>query len=64
MAIQHELSSDIAVALLTGKEKDRKQLDDLKEVVFRVHNALQRLTTADSQSQQKRAHAAGKNKDK
>jgi hypothetical protein len=64
MAIQHELSSDIAVALLTGKEKDRKQLNDLKEVVFRVHNALQRLTAADSQSQRKRAHAAGQTKDK
>jgi len=45
MAIQHELSSDIAVALLAGKEKDPEQLNYLKEVVFRIHSTLQKMTT-------------------
>jgi len=30
MAIYNELSSDIATALLTGKEKDPRELDDLR----------------------------------
>ena len=45
MAIHHELSGDIAVALLTGKERDPKELNDLKEVVFRIHTTLQKMTT-------------------
>ncbi len=44
MAIDHELSSEIAVALLTGKERSPAELNHLKETVFRVHRTLQRLT--------------------
>jgi hypothetical protein len=47
MAIYNELSSDIATALLTGKEKDPRALDDLKETVIKVHSTLQKLA-ADS----------------
>ena len=47
MAIEHELSSEIAAALLTGKERAPSELNHLKETVFRVHSTLQQLT-ADS----------------
>ncbi len=44
MAIEHELSSEIAAALLTGKERAPSELKHLKETVFRVHSTLQQLT--------------------
>ena len=43
MSVAHELSSEIAVAILARKEDTRK-LKELKEVVLRVHSALQKLT--------------------
>lgn len=42
MAIQHELSSDIAVELLTRKQ-NQDELRHLKEVVFKIHKALQQM---------------------
>ena len=53
MAIDNELSSEIATALLTGKERDARKLNDLKETVIKVHSTLQRLA-ADS----RRSHVA------
>lgn len=53
MSIQNELSSDIAVALLTQKNTDPKRLNDLKETVLKIHSILQ--STAGSRS--KRAAA-------
>jgi hypothetical protein len=47
MAIDNELCSEIATALLTGREKDPRELNDLKETVIEVHSTLQRLA-ADS----------------
>lgn len=44
MAISHELSSEIATALLTGKERTPDELQDLKETVIRVYLTLQQLT--------------------
>jgi len=44
MAIDHELSSEIAAALLTRKERTPGELKDLKETVIKVHLALQKLT--------------------
>ena len=44
MAIDHELSSEIAAALLTSKERAPGELNHLKETVFRVHSTLQQLT--------------------
>lgn len=44
MSIAHELSSEIAIAILTRKEQTT-DLNDLKEIVLRVHNTLQKLTS-------------------
>lgn len=49
MAIEHELSSEIAAALLTGKERAPGELHKLKETVFRVHSTLQQLTAESRQ---------------
>lgn len=62
MSIQHELSSDIAVALLTGEKREPKELNDLKEVVLRIHAALQELT--EPQTRRSFSHAVGKNQQK
>ena len=43
VSVAHELSSEIAAAILARKEDTRK-LEELKEVVLRVHGVLQRLT--------------------
>ena len=43
MSVAHELSSEIAAAILSRKDETRN-LKDLKEVVLRVHNVLQKLT--------------------
>ena len=43
MSVAHDLSSDIAAAILDRKE-DSKKLKELKEIVLCVHNELQRLT--------------------
>ena len=44
MAISHELSSDIATALLTSGEKSPSELHDLKEILLEIHSALEGLT--------------------
>ncbi len=44
VSVAHELSSEIAAAILARKEETHK-LKELKEVVLRVHCVLQRLTT-------------------
>jgi hypothetical protein len=43
MAIDNELSSEIATALLTGKARDPHELRDLKETIIKVHTTLQKL---------------------
>jgi hypothetical protein len=43
VSVAHELSSEIAAAILARKEDTRK-LIELKEVVSRVHSVLQKLT--------------------
>ena len=60
MSIQNELSSDIAVALLTGKDRDPQKLDDLKKVVLKVHSILQEASK-DLRRTRTRAAAAGEN---
>lgn len=47
MAISHELSSEIAAALFTAKERSPRELNDLKEIVLKIHSALQQLTDKD-----------------
>ncbi len=44
MAISHELSSEIAAALLAAKDRSPRERQDLKEVLLIIHSTLQRLT--------------------
>jgi hypothetical protein len=44
MAIAHELSSEIAAALFAAKERSPHELNDLKEMVFKIHLTLEQLT--------------------
>lgn len=44
MSVAHDLSSEIAAAILVRKDEPRK-LKELKEIVLRVHSVLQKLTT-------------------
>jgi predicted transcriptional regulator len=43
MAISNELSSEIAVAILSEK-KSPQELDRLKDIILRVHLALQEMS--------------------
>jgi hypothetical protein len=43
LSVAHELSGEIATAILARKQ-DISKLNELKEVVLRVHSALQKLT--------------------
>jgi len=60
MSIQNELSSDIAVALLACKDRDPRRLEDLKQIVLKVHSVLQEASK-DRRSNCARAAAAGAN---
>ncbi len=50
MAISHELSSEIATALFSRKQRSPRELRDLKDVIFEIHSTLEQLT--------REAHAA------
>lgn len=52
MAISHELSSEIATALLAAKDRSPGEREDLKEVLLIIHSTLQRLT-----EEEREAHA-------
>ena len=43
MSISHEVSSEIAAALFTSKERSPRELKDLKEMLFKVHSTLEEL---------------------
>ena len=43
MAIANELSSEIAVALLSTKKRSTRELNDLKEMVLKIHSTLQKM---------------------
>jgi predicted transcriptional regulator len=43
MAISNELSSEIAAAILAEK-KSPQELRELKDVILRVHSALQKMS--------------------
>jgi hypothetical protein len=43
MAISHELSSEIATALLTAKERTPRELRDLKEMLLQIHSTLEEM---------------------
>jgi len=44
MAISHEVSGEIATALLAAKDRSPRELEDLKQVLLLIHSTLQRLT--------------------
>jgi len=44
MAISHEVSSEIATALLADKGRSPRELEDLKQVLLLIHSTLQRFT--------------------
>ena len=44
MAIDSELSSEIATALLTRKERDPQELRRLKETIIKIHATLKQLS--------------------
>jgi hypothetical protein len=44
MTISNELSSEIATALLSAKNRTPRELEELKEVLLTIHSTLQRLT--------------------
>ena len=44
MSISNELSSDIALALIAARDKYPGEPKDLKELIFKVHSTLRRLT--------------------
>jgi hypothetical protein len=44
MAISHELSSEIAAALLATKDKTPRELEELRKVLLIINSTLQRLT--------------------
>ena len=43
MALANELSSDIASAILAANERSQRPLNELKEIVLRVHSTLQEM---------------------
>ena len=44
MAISNELSSEIAAAILVEKKKSPQELSQLKEMLLKVHSALQQMS--------------------
>lgn len=47
MAISHELSSEIAAALFSPKERSPRELNDLKDMVFKIYSTLEQLSDED-----------------
>jgi hypothetical protein len=43
MPISHELSSEIAAALLARKDRSPREREELKETLLLVHSTLQKL---------------------
>jgi hypothetical protein len=44
MAISHELTSEIATALLTHKDRSSRELEELKKTLLLVYSTLQSLS--------------------
>ncbi len=60
MSISHELSSDIATALFAAKERSPGELNDLKDMVFRIHSTLEELAAGARKDRQLNQPALGK----
>ncbi len=59
MAISHELSGEIATALFAAKERSPRELNDLKEMVFAIHDTLERLGH-DARADRSKSHSGPK----
>ncbi len=55
MAISHELSSEIAAALLAARDKTPRELEELQAILLIIHSTLQRLTE-DARVERIRSH--------
>ena len=53
MAISHELSSDIATAILSSKKRTPDELNDLKKIVLQVHSILEQMTEEERAARRK-----------
>lgn len=53
MAISHELSSDIATAILSAEKRTPGELHDLKKIVLQVHSILQQMTDQERAARRK-----------
>jgi len=58
MKISNELSSEIANALLTARERSPEELTTLKKILLEVHSALQSMEGKYSAHKERRAKAA------
>ena len=52
MAISHELSSEIAAALMAAKNRSPRELEDLKKTLLSVHTTLEELSDKEREIQQ------------
>lgn len=43
MAISHEISSEIATALMASRERSPHELNDLREMLLEIHSTLEGL---------------------
>ena len=59
MAISNELSSDIAAALLV-ENKSPQELRHLKDVILKVHSALQKMSADERANRYKQSHCSNK----
>lgn len=47
MSISHELSSEIAAALFTSKDRSPREFKDLRDMLLKVHSTLEELAQKD-----------------
>jgi hypothetical protein len=57
MTVANELSGDIASAILAANERSPRPLNELKEIVLKVHTTLQEM--AEKERPRKNMSAAG-----
>ena len=57
MTVANELSGDIASAILAANERSQRPLNELKEIVLKVHTTLQEM--AEKERPRKKNLAAG-----
>jgi len=56
MTVANELSSDIASAILAANERSPRPLNELKEIVLKVHTTLREMAEKDRLSSRRLPH--------